>query len=506
MAAGVNPRQPAPPAANGEAEVDLRAAADNIGRPPRGGRPDQGRDQNRRPPRPPPGRNRRQGRRGGGDRALNAAVQDLVAQNAAARDVQREAQAEAAEEAAQAGEPGNNVQGARGGDPAAPAQEVGPDDEIVEEHLPSTRLYYHRAVAFQRSLFFPVALFLAMVVFRKELGAALLWCLDVSSAEVDMWLDVYDRFSAAAWSTYDPRDFAWMDVLPDGSRNIVPYVLLWWLSRAIETLAIATAIVIGEWRDRVLVYVRDRPWLTKLVLFVAAFLFGVWLGSILGYHWPTWFPQRYTYYKAASLALRPAIEVWGVRVMHASNYFDSVLAKVPYLMQPASLLLFTLLIMWGGCWLINRTSYPWLELCLEYGSHVWYFNKTADVRTASNMATKLMKRGSRRSVYVSRSAFRKELGVLLFWFDPMFWLWGRSRTVQVDMGLLAEALSPRFDLPLLSSADLWARLNDLGKTWALYNIPAHFVEDDVLGGTIYAAWEVLTARRAIRRDLRPTDF
>lgn len=121
-------------------------------------------------------------------------------------------------------------------------------------------------------------------------------------------------------------------------------------------------------------------------------------------------------------------------------------------------------------------------------------NKAQDHRTGAARTSKLVKSAVYHEALISEGLNSDVLAYCLF--QPR-----RYRTLKVEGGLLKEGLSGKFDVPLLSDADCFSRLNDLGKVGPLYNLAASMNHLDVLGDSIYMAWRILSYRRARRQRM-----
>ena len=301
--------------------------------------------------------------------------------------------------------------------------------------------------------------------------------------------------------TYDPRNYPWLSILPDGQRNWVPYDFVWCVMLVALVALLPPLIRWGV--DRLLEWNRVPPrtilpwaWLASALYIAVVGL--VWLASFGVYFWHWAFPAKYTTSQQVLVTMTILRERWGPLAYGA---YVTLIWFIKWATQASVLMRFVpwFLVFWGSSiWVINYLELNLWVVTLDFGHSLKYV-KAKDMRTASSRASKLVKSAVEVELVITRG---------------YCWMWQRfiartlrvDRTVVIEAGLFKEALLPRFDVPLLTDADQWKRLNDLGKTWPLYNIPGKACDGDILGSTIFAAWEVLIARRNLRRALGATPF
>jgi len=331
----------------------------------------------------------------------------------------------------------------------------------------------------------------------RILGSA---CVLVGVESVWFWQLLQETLQAVN-GTYDPRDYPWLSILPDGQRNWVPYEFVWYAMIIALTAFLPPLIVwlsgkLAEWDYLPPQTVLPWAWLASTVYLVVVGL--AWLASFGVYYWHWAFPAKYTTSQQVLVTMAVLKERWGPLAYGA---FATLVWFIKWASQASVVMRFVpwALVLWGSCiWIINYLEMNLWVVTVDFG-HALKYVKVKDMRTASSRASKLVKSAVEVEVVLKRG---------------YCWMWQRiiartlrvDKTIVIEAGLLKEALLPRFDVPLLSDADQWKRLNDLGKTWPLYNIPGKACDGDILGSTIFAAWEVLIARRNLRKALGATPF
>jgi hypothetical protein len=267
---------------------------------------------------------------------------------------------------------------------------------------------------------------------------------------------------------YGLYDTPWLGLYPDGSLNLIPrkeiYETVIWLINYPRWFAVMR--LVAEQVTKVLEYIRN-----------IGFVYSIW--EIIANEFRlTWVMKPY--------------ERFGHTVAWKLGAMIYHIAASPNV--------------WP--WLVSCFTFSFARqirfkfFSVRYGvvleeSSRRFFDKATEVRVATSMATHLVSGSLVAQIKLTRGV----LGWDRFWYFR-----GDEQVVLVETGLLKELLSPRFDIPTLSSADQWARIHEVGKIWPMYNVPEFLACEDLQGNTIFVAWEVLCVRRSLRQARMPTPF
>lgn len=316
------------------------------------------------------------------------------------------------------------------------------------------------------------------------------------------FIDFYDSMSRARNITlgiYDVEKVPWLAPLPDGSTNWFPYDLTvrsaWVLSgfTLLNVLALTAPALAANVPPSVVGLARLYAGLFGSTVNVAYLTF-IFLGLnvYLGYNWYHLTGLRMTDYE---IYMR---ETEHLRIKYAqqmSAFGDWLLSNEDLVCYLARGLWIALEACVGLATLSNFLcqlfdTHDQLKVVFTHATRV---NKKQDHRTGAARTSKLVKSATYYEVTVWEG-----LPSIASWLmlQPR-----RKHNLIVEGGLLKEGLSGKFDMPLLSDADCFARLNDLGKIGPMYNLAASWNHLDYLGDSIYLSWMILTYRRSRRSDI-----
>lgn len=316
------------------------------------------------------------------------------------------------------------------------------------------------------------------------------------------FMDLHEALSRARNITlgiYDVEKVPWLAPLPDGSTNWFPYDLTvrsaWVLSgfTLLNVIALITPVVATNVPPSIVGLARIYAGLFGSTINMAYLTF-IFLGLnvYLGYNWYHLTGLRMTDYE---IYMRETEHLRTRYAQQMSAFGDWLLSNEDLVCHLAR-----------GLWMV-------LEACVglaTFSNFVCQLDDTHDqLKVVFTHATKVNKKqdhrtGAARTSKLVKSATYYEVTV---WEGlPLIASWlmlqpRRKHKLTVEGGLLKEGLSGKFDMPLLSDADCFARLNDLGKVGPMYNLAASWNHLDYLGDSIYLSWMILTYRRSRRSDI-----
>lgn len=316
------------------------------------------------------------------------------------------------------------------------------------------------------------------------------------------FMDFYEAMSRARNITlgiYDVEKVPWLAPLPDGSTNWFPYDLTvrsaWVLSffTLLNTVALIAPAVATTVPQGVVGLARIYAGLFGSTMNMAYLTFVfVGLNVYLGYNWYHLTGLRMTDYE---IYMRETEHLRTRYAQQMSAFGDWLLSNEDLVCYLARGLWIALEACVGLATLSNflcqlTDTHDQLKVVFTHATKV---NKKQDHRTGAARTSKLVKSATYYEVSVWEG-----LPLIASWLmlQPR-----RKHDLLVEGGLLKEGLSGKFDMPLLSDADCYARLNDLGKIGPMYNLAASWNHLDYLGDSIYLSWMILTYRRSRRSDL-----